>query len=93
MDMREAVRTYNMSGGYFFTPDTMKFWDSRIESELINNEYFVTSEPDMYGKNRKYTVRHFTGNYTGIETIGEFRQYGSAGMAMAAIKKLIYQGE
>lgn len=89
MTMSEAIRTYNMSGGYFFSPDTMKFWESKIETELINDEYFVTSEPDMYGRSRRCTVRRFTKGYTEVETVGGFRQYGSVRMAVRDIENIL----
>ena len=39
------------SGSYFFDDDTMHFWNSRIKSELIEEEYFITSE-DNYDRSR-----------------------------------------
>ena len=57
------------SGGFFFSPETMRFFDSRLLSgyfkrkpvgDEIEAGYFVTSERDSYsGMPRKYSVREY----------------------------------
>lgn len=56
-------------GGYFFTADTMRFFQSRILSPVFPGGVFVTSErdrgarilggyvPPAWGGERRYTVR------------------------------------
>jgi hypothetical protein len=59
----QDVRTHNEKvGGNWFSKDTMKFWHTRIESTLIREKYFITSEKkwDANGQDsgaRVYAVR------------------------------------
>lgn len=96
MDLGQAIKEYNKYGGHFFSNSTMRFWKSELESGLMNNEYFITSEPDHNGENRRFTIRRFCNDFKTIETVGEFRQYGSVGAAMSDIAdfiKIQKQGE
>lgn len=56
------VRVANKSSGYFFfSRNTMRFFDSRIESKLYHGRFFITSEQlhGSLGSNpRKYTIRY-----------------------------------
>lgn len=74
MNMTEAVRIYRRGNGHFFDADTMRFWESKVESELFNNRCFVTSESNFDDTARFYTVRRFSEDYTQVETIGEFNK-------------------
>lgn len=58
---------------FFFEPGAMRFFKSKIESELKPNQTFLTSEQPPYG-NRKFNIRLAIGPKD-IETIGEFCSY------------------
>lgn len=53
-------RANDRTGGYFFSPDTMKFFGTRLNDQTIyNGRYFITTEtkaPDGVGR---YHVRSF----------------------------------
>lgn len=85
MNMKKAIAEYNKTGKYFFSKDTVKFWGSRIESVLIDGEYFVTSEDNFDRTKRLYTVRKFSNNYQDIVTVGEFQAYETLEEATAAL--------
>ena len=71
---------------YFFTKETMRFWNSKVETPLFANRCFVTSE-DSFDRSRKlYTVRRFSEDYTDIVDIGEFQAYNSKAAAVDAAK-------
>ena len=60
-DMADVRRANGAAGYHFFNPDTMEFFHSRVESELLFGRWFVTSEqydPDRpeFGP-RAYTAR------------------------------------
>lgn len=74
MNMTEAVRIYRRGNGHFFDTETMRFWGSRVESELFTNRCFVTSENNFDDTSRFFTVRRFSEDYTQVETIGEFNK-------------------
>lgn len=81
------------AGESFFAPDTMAFFRSRLESDLVAGVYFVTSEQmetDLRGGvlgPRTYTVRraHEDGRVT---TVGAFQQHPDLAGALAAIAEL-----
>jgi len=56
--VEEMKRLNNEAGQHFFSPSTMRFWKSIIETELFQNCTFVTSE-DPFGVGRMFSVRHF----------------------------------
>jgi hypothetical protein len=100
LTMADVIRINEKKGRYFFSPDTMKFFNSRIESDLIKNKYFVTSEKrsawrDMYGHTlapagkREFSIRKFNNKTGRIDTIGDFGEFGTKKQALKKIKKLI----
>jgi uncharacterized protein (DUF1330 family) len=79
------------SGSHFFDAASMRFFRSRIGTELYGGRFFVTSEQfeDSQGNRAKrlYTVRYvyaFEGRYC-VEELCEFQQYetGQAARAQA----------
>ena len=64
--------------GCFFSPDTMKFFKSRVLSEVFEGEggvYFVTSEKGPSGDaKRMFTVRQYNPLTDNIKTIGKFNR-------------------
>lgn len=44
-------------GHFFFTEDTKEFFNSRIETEVIDGKYFITSERHERQDQRRYTIR------------------------------------
>lgn len=76
-------------GHLFFDPDTMKFWDSKVESTLYKGTYFITSEKNaIEGKPRQFSIRQVlrTGE---IITVGRGREYSSLESARDAVKELV----
>jgi hypothetical protein len=76
--IREADRR---AGRYFFSPDTMKFFNSRILPTVYEGPggvYFLTSEKfrgsDGVSAPRKYTIRQFTSDPVNIRTVAGFNQ-------------------
>ncbi len=67
---------------HVFDEDTMRFFDSRVESEALkvgNKAYFITSEQfhdemHNYHGPRKYTVRVLDFNTGGIDSVTEFNK-------------------
>ena len=73
--MEDVRRKNKESGQYFFSPDTMKFFKSRVESGLIKGKYFITSEQNQDDDPRLFTVRKYDHKKHDIGTIGEFQGY------------------
>ena len=97
MRIREVEKEHAAAGGYFFSRDTMRFFNSRIESELYNGGWFVTSErfEDVFSDDvypREYRVRWFDADSPiNIDSVGD--AYGSKADAVAAIRALQNGGE
>ena len=89
MTVADAKRIYEKGGGHFFDKETLIWWKSKVMPDLYGDKYFITSEPDYDGKDRRFTIREFTKGYKSVETVGEFRQYGTIAEAKSAIKSLL----
>lgn len=83
----DQIRTANaQNGGYFFAPDTLRFFRSRVHAEVYGGRYFVTSEQFDDESDRLFAVRVVLDDYT-IDTVGEFQQYASRSGAHAAARR------
>lgn len=81
----EQVQEANReSGHHWFDPDTMKFFKSRIVSELVKGTYFITSEKPPYGP-RAYSIREVYNDEGHVKTHGETCQYATLGEVRAAL--------
>lgn len=78
-------------GGYFFSPDSMRFFNSRVSEKVHQGPggiYFVTSEQFDARSTRLYTVRRFDPSGKGIDTVGEFQQHSTSRQAHAEAARL-----
>jgi len=90
----DAWKLIISESGYFFTRDAMGFFNSAVawnSLTAIGDGYlFVTSERDTYGTawggEKRYTLRAWNID-TGVNTIGDFGDYGTLNAAKAAIKQ------
>ena len=71
----EIAEAHRRSGGFFFDADTLRHWKSKIHNQLYGGRYFVTSEPDSDGHDRRYTVRRATWPTGRLDSDGQFRQH------------------
>ena len=90
-DLKSHYR--RVTQGHWFDADTMRFFNSRISSDLFYSPkkgliYFISSEKYNYDSPRYYSVRSYEPKTGDIETIGEFQAYGTLGSAKTAAKKL-----
>ena len=84
------VKAANKAAGQFwFGPDTMRYWNSRVESDVIGGRYFLTSErSNDYDDARRYSIREAMLDGS-IETRGDFRQYDTKAEAKHAAMQLL----
>lgn len=81
-----AIKAANAAAGYyFFSPDTMRFFSSRVSDDVIQGCLFVTSERDKCGfawnGARRYTVRRFYPETGDIREVSEFGQFATLAAA------------
>ena len=83
------IKAANSAAGlYFFSPDTMRFFRSRVASSTVyGGRYFITSEQFNAGSPRLYTIRRCNDNGS-IDTVGEFQGYKTLKAAKLAAKEL-----
>ena len=83
----ETIR--NTHKGFWFSPDTMRFFRSRIEDDgnVYGGKFFITSERAAYGE-RAYTVREYDLVRDEISTVGEFMGYATLEDAISRAKEL-----
>ncbi len=75
-------------GHHWFSPDTLRFFSSRIHDALYGGCYFVSSERDSWTDgDRRYTVRQALSDGR-VETVGAFQQYASRNGAHKAAQRL-----
>lgn len=79
----EVKKANKESGQYWFDPDAMRFFGSKIETDIIHDRYFITSEVNPSGT-KKYTIREVKDNAS-IDTVGPFHHYESVDAAREAI--------
>lgn len=77
MNLQQARKIYARTGHHFFDADTMRFWGSKIETDLFENRCFVTSEDNFDQTERRYNIRQFSEDYRSVNTIGEFNTYAT----------------
>lgn len=56
MELENIISACRNNGDHFFDEHTMKYWGTKLESSLIEDQYFITSELDIDGE-RKYVPR------------------------------------
>ena len=85
----DEIKAANKKAGrFFFEADTLRFFRSRILPGVIAGGFFITSEKDCLGSDRRYTVR-LCKEDGDIETIGDFQQFSRADQARRAVVKLV----
>jgi hypothetical protein len=97
--LEDAIAANEAAGMFFFTPDTMSFFDSKVEGFYPSPDgaYFTTSEQFDDQSPRLWTVRHITDNGK-TDTIGEFQEYTTptaanviaAGLASAPVVRSLH---
>lgn len=82
------VRAANKAiGHHWFDADTMRFFNSRVESELINGRYFVTSEQFSSADQRMFNVRRVEANGA-VNTVDDFQGLATKQAAIDAARRL-----
>lgn len=82
----EEIQSANRDAGQFwFTPGTMAFFRTRIESEVIAGYWFITSEEGPIGE-RRFSIR-VADDQGMVDTVGQFMGYDSAQAAREALDR------
>ena len=80
------IKEANKDAGYFFfSPDTMRTFNSRVASGVLKGRYFVTREDNFDRSKFRYSVRMARDNGS-IERLGKFNGFNSLETAKTFIK-------
>lgn len=77
----DIKRANKEAGKFFFSPSSMRFFNSKIESHLIYDRFFITSERYEKGQPKLFTIREVMDDYS-IENLSEFQQFSSKHRAL-----------
>ena len=86
--IEDVKRRAKRAGSCWFDPGTLRFFRCRVSDRVhpaADVCFFVSSECDYRGEDRRYTVR-CAGADGGIDTIGDFRAYPTSAAAHRAAK-------
>lgn len=86
-NMKEAKAISKANGGHFFDPQAMRFFNSKIESELIEGRYFITSERYSTDEPKLYTIRQISDTGQILDDIGSFQEHHTLESALVALGK------
>lgn len=78
--------------GYFFTPDAMRFFNSRVLEGVYYGRYFITSEKFDSNSPRLYTIRMID-EERDIQTVGDFQAYKTPAQARKALDDMKKAGK
>jgi hypothetical protein len=86
--------TIRANAGYWFAPDTLRFFGSRIYwqtlTETNSGFLFISSEDNFDRTEKRYSVRFVNADYD-IDTVGEFNGYETLAQAKTALKSYLVE--
>lgn len=83
-NLHDVMEANDQAGRHWFEDDAMQFFKTRLESDLIDGRYFITSEHGPHGP-RAFSVR-MADEDAHIQTIGNFMGYKTLKRAMTALE-------
>ena len=87
-NMEQIKEANRKNGHYWFSPGTMQFFNSIVESELLEGGFFITSEKFKKDSPKRYTIRQITNNKGQIKTAGKFQDFKTLQSARKGVEKL-----
>lgn len=75
LTINDMIKHHKENKYHFFDDDTMQFFGSKIESDLYNDKYFITSEKNFDGTKRLFTVRKYDWETAQVEDIPKFQAF------------------
>lgn len=79
-----VMEANDQAGGHWFDDDTIQFFKTKFESDLIGGRYFITSERGPHFP-RAYSIRMADEDAV-IQTIGDFMEHKTLKDAMTALE-------
>lgn len=90
MTLTEFMRLNKQVGNYWFSPDTLAFFESHVHDFDESSGVFITSECGPFGKGpRAYTIRRADFETGKVSNIGKFQEFATLTQARTKAKKII----
>ena len=89
--MSQIKRLNKKRGQFWFNPDTLRFFKSRLPDTAIKvgeKAYFVSSEQNEEDDPRLYSIRVCDLQTGRVNTVGEFQQYRTSEAAHKALTEI-----
>ncbi len=83
-NLNAVMRANDEVGHHWFDDDTIQFFKTKLETNLIDGRYFITSERGPYGP-RAFSVR-MADEDAHIQTVGDFMAYETLEDAKTALE-------
>lgn len=83
---KEMIEDSKKYDKYFFDEDTMNFWNSTIETDLTDNDLFITSEDNFNRTEKLYSIRQYDWESHSVKTIS-FQQFKTLEDAIKTMKQ------
>jgi len=83
--IKEAKAISKANGGHFFDAQSMRFFNSKIESELIEGRYFITSERYELDSPKLFTIRQISEAGQILDDLGKFQEFDTLHGALVAL--------
>ena len=87
-DITEIKKANEEAGHYFFSPDTLQFWGSKVYPRVYGGRYYITSEDNFDRTAKFYSVRR-ADERGHIETVWGFLEFNTLEQAKRAIEALL----
>ena len=89
--MDDVMAANEALGHHWFEADTMAFFKSKIETELLGGKYFISSEKSPFRLKRDYTIRRADEDGR-VSTVGKLGEHDSLVDALTALIRLTSRG-
>jgi hypothetical protein len=81
-NITEIKKDNKEMGHHFFSPESMRFFNSVVRAQVIGDNFFVTGERFEEGIPWRWTVRQCVNG--AINTVSEFQEFETVGQALGA---------
>lgn len=83
--MAQAKQAHKNFGGHFFDREAMRFFNSKVESELIAGRFFITSERFDDNSPKLFTIREIAPNGEILGDVGKFQEFETLSDALIKV--------
>lgn len=95
LTISDVIEDHEEHDGVWFDDDTMEFWNSKILTDLIDDEYFITSEDNFDRTKILYSIRRYDWDSHIVETVAfqEHHTFEEALMYLEHLTGATYIGD